>query len=104
MIDNQIYPGKEKIISQANQKVAEVEKNYRLGLITNEERKRLVQEVWLETTEDLADKTWQSFDPANPVKLMIDAGVGRVSRDTLKQLSAMRGLVVDPLGKIVDLP
>ena len=35
---------------------------------------------------------------------MIDAGVGRVSRDTLKQLSAMRGLVVDPLGKIVDLP
>lgn len=104
MIDNQLYPGKEKIISQANQKVAEVEKNYRLGLITNEERKRLVQEVWLETTEDLADKTWQSFDPANPVKLMIDAGVGRVSRDTLKQLSAMRGLVVDPLGKIVDLP
>ncbi len=104
MIDNQLYPDKEKIIGQANKKVAEIEGNYRQGLITNEERRRLVQEVWLDTTEDLTDKTWDSFDPANPVKLMIDAGVGRVSRDTLKQLSAMRGLVVDPLGKIVDLP
>ncbi len=104
MIDNQIHPQKGVIINEANKKVAQIEDNYRQGLITNEERRRLVQEIWLDTTEDLADKTWEFFDPANPVKLMIDAGVGRVSRDTLKQLSAMRGLVVDPLGKIVDLP
>ena len=104
MIDNQIHPQKGMIINEANKKVAQIEENYRQGLITNEERRRLVQEIWLDTTEDLADKTWEFFDPANPVKLMIDAGVGRVSRDTLKQLSAMRGLVVDPLGKIVDLP
>jgi DNA-directed RNA polymerase subunit beta' len=104
MIDNQLYPGKGRIIARANKKVEGIENNYRQGLITNEERRRLVQEIWLDTTEELTDKTWESFDPANPVKLMIDAGVGRVSRDTLKQLSAMRGLVVDPLGKIVDLP
>jgi DNA-directed RNA polymerase subunit beta' len=104
MVDNQVHPRKEAIIGEADKKVTQIEGNYRQGLITNEERKRLVQEVWLDTTEDLADKTWEAFDPANPIKLMIDAGVGRVSRDTLKQLSAMRGLVVDPLGKIVDLP
>lgn len=58
----------------------------------------------METTEELAEKTWQIIDETNPIKLVIDARVGRVSKDTIKQISAMRGLVVDPMGRIVDLP
>ncbi|MBI4033023.1 MAG: DNA-directed RNA polymerase subunit beta' [Candidatus Blackburnbacteria bacterium] len=102
--DAQIYPEKDKIIEQANNRLAEIEENYHEGLITQEERKRLAQELWIETTESLADKTWEALESTNPVKVIIQAGVGRVSRDQIKQLAAMRGLVVDPLGRLVDLP
>jgi len=102
--DSVISPEKDEIIAQANQKVAEVEQNYSMGLITLEEKRRLSQEVWMETTETLADKTWELIDANNPIHLMVDAQVGRVSREQIKQLSGMRGLVVDPLGNIVDLP
>ncbi len=99
-----ISPEKDGIIKAANGRAAEVENNYSLGLITLEEKKRLSQEVWLETTEKLADVTWDLFAPTNPIKLIIDAQVGKASREQVRQLSAMRGLVVDPLGRIVDLP
>ncbi|HUV72573.1 MAG TPA: DNA-directed RNA polymerase subunit beta' [Clostridia bacterium] len=102
--DSVMSPDKEKIIGAAEKRVAEIEETYRQGLITLEEKKRLVRGVWMETTEELADKTWEVIEPTNPIKLVIDARVGRVSRDTIKQISAMRGLVVDPLGRIVDLP
>ncbi len=99
-----ISPDRDQTISEANKSVAEIEQNFTTGLITTEEKKRLSQEVWLETTDKLADMTWQLIDKANPIHLMVDAQVGRISREQVKQLSAMRGLVVDPLGNIVDLP
>jgi len=104
IFDCQKLEDKDKIIRKAEKEVAQIEENYQGGLITEEEKKRLIQEVWITTTEDLADRTWAAFTPDNPVKLVADAGVGRVSRDQIKQLSAMRGLVVDPLGRIVSLP
>ena len=99
-----ISPDKDKIINQANSRVAEIESNFSTGLITVEEKKRLAQEVWLETTDQLANATWELFEPTNPVKVIIDAQVGKASREQVRQLSAMRGLVVDPMGRIVDLP
>lgn len=102
--DAKIHPDKEKVIEEANQRLIEIESNLLQGLITDEERRRLAQGVWLETTEELADMTWDNFPASSPIKLIIQAGVGRASRDQVKQLAAMRGLVVDPLGRIVDLP
>ncbi len=102
--DAVILPEKEEMIGAANAQVAEIESNFRNGLITEEEKKRLTQDVWLEGTEDLADKTWAQFADTNPIKIIIDAGVGRASREQVKQIAAMRGLVVDPLGRVVDLP
>jgi DNA-directed RNA polymerase subunit beta' len=99
-----VYHDKNKIIEKANSQVSEHEENYKLGLITDQERKRLTLEVWIDTTEELADKTWETFTDDNPVKLIIDARVGRTTREQIKQLSAMKGLVVDPLGNIVDMP
>jgi len=99
-----VSPRKGEIISAANARVAEIETNFSMGLITAEEKKRLTQEIWLETTETLADATWALFEPTNPIRLIIDAQVGKASREQVRQLSAMRGLVVDPLGRIVDLP
>ncbi|MBI2007562.1 MAG: DNA-directed RNA polymerase subunit beta' [Candidatus Blackburnbacteria bacterium] len=102
--DALIHPDKEKMIETANQRLMEIENNFFEGLITEEERRRLAQEVWMEVTEDLADVTWQAFPDSSPIKVIIQAGVGRVSREQVKQLAAMRGLVVDPLGRLVDLP
>ncbi len=102
--DAAILPGKEKIIKDADKKVIEIEKSFNEGLITNEEKKRSVQQIWIETTEEIADKTWEMIPADSPIRTVIDAKVGRTSRDQIKQLAGMRGLVVDPLGKIVELP
>jgi DNA-directed RNA polymerase subunit beta' len=102
--DCRIYPQKGKIIEESNQEVARIEENFSQGLITAQEKKRLVQEVWIDTTEKLAEATWNEFKPDDSIRIMVDAGLRRVSKEQVKQLSAMRGLVVDPLGKIVELP
>lgn len=104
VFDAVLLPEKSKLIKEAEGRISDIDTNFNQGLITFEERKRMKQEVWLETSEDIADKTWSLMTPTNPIRVVIDAKVGRASRDQVKQLSAMRGLVVDPLGKIVELP
>ena len=102
--DASILPEKAKLLKEAEEKIKEIESNFVQGLITAEEKRRLSQEIWIDVTEDLADKTWEALDANSPIKVVIDAKVGRASRDQVKQLAAIRGLVVDPLGKIVELP
>lgn len=104
IFDAVILPEKQKVLSAAESEVAGIEENYNQGLITLEEKKRMTKDVWLRISEELADKTWALMNPTNPIRVVIDAKVGRASRDQVKQLSAIRGLVVDPLGKIVELP
>jgi len=104
VFDCKIVPEKTKIIAESDDKVAEIEKNFSFGLITAEEKKRLIREVWMETTETLADLTWAALSSDSSVRILVDSGGTRATKDQVKQLSAMRGLVVDPLGKIVDLP
>lgn len=104
IFDSKILPEKHSILEKAEEEVAQIEDNFAQGLITPEEKRRLSQEVWIEVTEELADKTWALLDETSPIRLVIDAKVGRASRDQVKQLAAIRGLVVDPLGKIVELP
>lgn len=95
---------KQHMIEAANKRVEEIQEDYSQGLITLEEKRRLSNEVWIETTDELAEKTWEHFDDSNAVKITINSGGTRASKDQVKQLSAMRGLVVDPLGNIVELP
>lgn len=104
IFDSKILPEKESILKKADAEIARIEESYAQGLITQEERRRLSQEVWIDTTEEIADKTWNILDPTSPIRVFIDAKVGRASREQVKQLAAIRGLLVDPLGKIVDLP
>jgi len=102
--DNEIYSEKDRIIAEANSKVKANEDNYRIGLITDEERRRNNNNTWILTSDELADRTWDSMRADNPIRLIVNTGMGRISKSTIKQLSAMRGLTVDPLGKIVELP
>ncbi len=104
VFDNEMVADKGTLIAESEKKVKEVDQNYQQGFITLEEKKRLSNEVWIEITERLADLTWQQMKANNPVKMIIDSGGARASKDQLKQLCAIKGLVVDPLGKIVELP
>lgn len=104
VFDCKIISEKNKLIKEAEEKIKEVEKNYLNGLLTEEEKRRTSNNIWIETTEDIADKTWAAIEDENPVKIIIKSGGARASREQLKQLSAMKGLVVDPMGKIIEVP
>lgn len=104
IFDNKISPEKDGMIAEADKKVAGIEDNFKKGLITNDERKMLSQEVWIKVTEDIYKLTWASLTLDNPVRVIADSGSARASSEQIKQLSGMRGLSVDPTGKIVELP
>ncbi|MEK9178759.1 MAG: DNA-directed RNA polymerase subunit beta', partial [Patescibacteria group bacterium] len=104
VFDTELVPEKEELIKDAEKKISEIDAEYQQGLITNEERKRLSNEVWLKITERIADMTWDLMDEQNVIRQVIDSEGARAGKEQLKQLSAMRGLILDPLGKIVELP
>jgi DNA-directed RNA polymerase subunit beta' len=104
VFDNESIADKDEIIKQTEERIKEVEANYQQGLITLEEKRRLSNDIWIEVTEIIADKTWKNLKDNNPVKMIIESGGARASKDQLKQLCAIKGLVVDPLGKIVEMP
>jgi DNA-directed RNA polymerase subunit beta' len=94
----------ESVVEMANKKVEKVQDSYQQGLVTDEERRKKSLDIWMKVTDELADKTWNSYKEDNSVKMMINSGGTRASKDQVKQLAAMRGLVVDPLGNIVEMP
>jgi DNA-directed RNA polymerase subunit beta' len=104
IFDCKIIPEKDEIIGKTETEVEKIEENYNQGLLTLEEKRRYTNKLWIDTTEKLADLTWDAIDDENSVKLSILSGGPRASREQLKQLSAMKGLVVDPLGKIIEVP
>lgn len=99
MIDEKV-----EIVERANKQAEAIQDQYQRGFISEEERKRMSFDLWMKTTDEVAEKTWNSYDPSNAVKVIINSGGTRASKDQVKQLAAMRGLVVDPLGNIVEMP
>ena len=104
VFDNEMIKERKELIQETDKKVIQIEDDYQKGLITNEERKRLAQDIWLNTTDKVADLTWNNLKSTNVIKIIIDSEGARAGKEQLKQLSAMKGLILDPLGKIVELP
>jgi DNA-directed RNA polymerase subunit beta' len=104
IFDLSIDPQKNGIIAEGEAQAAEYEDYYHQGLITVEEMRRNQIDVWMAITDKIADLTWSAYEKENPVKIIQDSGAGRSSRDNLKQISGMRGLMSDPTGKVVAMP
>jgi DNA-directed RNA polymerase subunit beta' len=104
IFDCVIIPEKKKIIEETEDEIKKITKNFEQGLLTSDEKRRYSNKLWIDVTEKLADKTWNALDEENPVKIIIKSGGARASKEQLKQLAAMKGLVVDPLGKIIEVP
>ncbi len=90
---------KTQMLEEANNKVAQVRENYEEGIITDGERYNQIIDIWSKTTSDVAAKQWDLLsgdrDGFNPVFMMADSGA-RGSREQIKQLSGMRGLMQKP--------
>ena len=102
--DLKMYEGKNKLLEESDQKVKEIEQEYQNGLITLSEQKRLAQNTWMNLTETMANLTWDLFEANDMVKIIAESGGARAGKDQIKQLAAMRGLMYDPMGRIVELP
>lgn len=102
--DTKILGEKKELIGAGDKEIAEIEKNLTMGLITNEEKRALSQEVWTRVGEDIARKTLAQIEPDNPIQIIMQSGGARATSEQIKQVAGMRGFSVDPTGKIVELP
>ena len=99
-----IVPKKKyELLAEADATVDKIEKMYRRGLISEDERYERVIEKWTDTTEEVANTLMNSLDKFNPIFMMADSGA-RGSKSQIKQLAGMRGLMASPSGKIIELP
>ena len=110
-IDDLIIPeGKEKMVLGAQKEVLEVEKQYLDGAITNGERYNKVISIWSAITEKVADAMFKEMERQdkegiefNPIYIMADSGA-RGSKQQIRQLAGMRGLMAKPSGEIIENP
>jgi len=94
---------KAAILETTQQEVNEVERMYRRGVMTEDERYRKVVELWTRATEDVRQASLNGFDRFNPIWMMMSSGA-RGDVHQVSQLAGMRGLMADPTGRIIDLP
>ncbi|GGM35011.1 DNA-directed RNA polymerase subunit beta' [Paraliobacillus quinghaiensis] len=94
---------KEHILEEAQEKVDKVLKQFRRGLITDEERYDRVISIWSQAKDVIQEKLMKTLNPRNPIFMMSDSGA-RGNASNFTQLAGMRGLMANPAGKIIELP
>ncbi len=94
---------KETKIKEARAKVEKIEAQYRRGFITDGERYNKIIDIWTHVTEDVSNLVFRHLDTFNPVFMMADSGA-RGSRQQIRQLAGMRGLMAKPSGEIIETP
>ncbi|MDD4600514.1 DNA-directed RNA polymerase subunit beta' [bioreactor metagenome] len=101
--DIKIPPEKKEILARTDAKIDDIDKKYRRGLITEEERYKKTIEMWTMATDEVTKAMLSNLDPFNPVYMMANSGA-RGNIQQIRQLAGMRGLMADPSGRIIDLP
>ncbi|MDA1335014.1 MAG: DNA-directed RNA polymerase subunit beta' [bacterium] len=103
-MDDLVVPEqKEQIIADAKEEVNEVESQFDNGLLTEEERYRKVVEVWSRVKDSVSQLIPDTLDKEGPVYSMVDASA-RGSWMSISQMAGMKGLVLNPSGRIIELP
>ena len=95
---------RQTLIDTAQEEVVEINQNFRHGLITELEAKRLREGVWNTVTAKIDEEVWKGLKDDNPLKMEIVSGSSRASRDQIKQVGGIRGLIADTQSRIVELP
>jgi DNA-directed RNA polymerase subunit beta' len=101
--DINVPHGKIDLMSEADKKVEEMEEQYQLGLVTDDEKYASAIEIWSKVSDDMGEMLNESLDPEGPLAMMSHSGAkGNIAQ--IRQMAGLRGLMSDPTGKIIDLP
>lgn len=103
-IDDLLIPeDKKKVVASSKKEVNSVEDQYRKGIITERERYNKIVDIWTHATDKVSDLIFKELDSFNPVFMMANSGA-RGSKQQIRQLSGMRGLMAKPSGEIIETP
>ena len=101
--DMTIPPAKYTLIAETEQRVVDIEDQFKMGFMTEDERYRAVVKEWEKTTADVTDALQKNMDRYNPIFMMADSGA-RGSMKQIRQLAGMRGLIANTAGKTIEIP
>ncbi|HEX2755320.1 MAG TPA: DNA-directed RNA polymerase subunit beta', partial [Candidatus Limnocylindrales bacterium] len=103
LFDIEVPKDKPARLAAADASVAEIDRQFQRGLITDDERYEQVVDVWQKTTNAMSDEMMKGLKVDGPVTMMTASGA-RGNKGNIGQLGAMRGLMADPSGRIIDVP
>ncbi|MEI3391511.1 MAG: DNA-directed RNA polymerase subunit beta' [Clostridia bacterium] len=103
MDDVKVPKEKKEILANAEKEIEKVRKQYRRGLITEEERYKAVVNIWNSATLDVGKALEENLEPLNPINLMVESGA-RGNMNQLRQSAGMRGLMAGTTGKVIEIP
>lgn len=95
---------KDTIIAESQENVEKLSRDYRRGLLTEQERNERIIEIWQDTTKVVSDAVRKSMDPDGNLAVMANSGATKGGFGPISQLAGMRGLMADPAGRIIRLP
>ncbi|SER78950.1 DNA-directed RNA polymerase subunit beta' [Propionibacterium cyclohexanicum] len=101
--DVQTPPNKPEIMATYEAKAAKIDKLYDRGAVTEEERRSELVQIWNDATAELTDAMEKNFTKTNPIYMMVNSGA-RGNMTQMRQIAAMRGLVANPKGEIIERP
>jgi len=101
--DVAVPPEKAAMIEAAEKKVAEIDRQFQRGLITEQERYEATVKIWTDATRDVIEAMMRTLDRRGSVYMMATSGA-RGNTQQMGQIGGMRGLIADPQGRIIDLP
>ncbi len=101
--DLEIPKEKEALLDEGRAEMARIEEQYQNGLITDGERYNKVIDIWTHITDRISDTLFEKLSPFNPIFMMADSGA-RGSKQQIRQLAGMRGLMAKPSGEIIESP
>ncbi len=101
--DLKIPAKKQVILEKSTEKVHKVDEQYRRGVITEGERYNNIIDIWTQATDEVADAVFADLEQFNPIFMMADSGA-RGSKQQIRQLAGMRGLMAKPSGEIIESP
>jgi DNA-directed RNA polymerase subunit beta' len=102
--DITVPPEKEEIINQSLKEVELVQRDFRRGLLTEQEQNEKVINIWQRTTNEVADAVKRYMDPHGNLATMANSGATKGGFGPISQLAGMRGLMADPSGRIISHP
>ncbi|MBN1915704.1 DNA-directed RNA polymerase subunit beta' [Candidatus Dojkabacteria bacterium] len=95
---------RESVLADVEKREDQLTQDYYSGLVTQEEKRRLIEQIWFETIDTISEDVWKKYEEAGNNLAIFEASGATPVKNPLRQISGVKGLILDPLGKTVELP